>query len=118
MMLEPDFKLIVVEGDTIRIVSSSGGARRTAHLNLADHEGASLSIQGHSVGGRDGETLVIETTHFSGQSRPVEDREHDLRLFGTPLSFGLERAKRDGAETFEQPPTSSFNDEAALRTER
>jgi hypothetical protein len=48
---------------------------RTIHMNLASHEGAPVTHQGHSIGRWEGEVLVVDTTHFadngSGSARGV-----------------------------------------------
>jgi hypothetical protein len=47
---------------------------REVHMN-ASHEGAAYTLQGHSIGRWDGDTLVVDTTHFadnrSGHARGV-----------------------------------------------
>ena len=48
---------------------------RTVHMDLASHEGAPVSHQGHSIGWWEGEVLVVDTTRFednpSGNARGV-----------------------------------------------
>jgi hypothetical protein len=60
-----DAKRIVTDGDVIRILGDYEGAERAIHMDVTDHEGATPSIHGHSIGRWEGSTLVIETTHFA-----------------------------------------------------
>jgi hypothetical protein len=64
-MFIPDVKQITTDEDVIRIVGDYEGAERTIHMNVADHEGATPSVHGHSIGRWEGAALVIETTHFA-----------------------------------------------------
>jgi len=66
LMIDPDAKRIVTQGDVILIEGGYGGeVLRTVRLGAVDNDGASPSIQGHSVGRWEGRTLVIDTTHFA-----------------------------------------------------
>jgi hypothetical protein len=65
LMIDPDFKQIVVDEDVITIRGGFAPAERTIHMNAATHDGATRTVQGHSIGRWEGETLVIDTTHFS-----------------------------------------------------
>jgi hypothetical protein len=60
-----DTKQITTGQDAIRIVGDYEGAERTIHMNVADHEGATPSVHGHSIGRWENDTLVVDTTHFS-----------------------------------------------------
>jgi hypothetical protein len=64
-MIDPDFKQIVVDEDVITIRGGFAPAERTIHMDAATHDGATRTVQGHSIGRWEGETLVIDTTHFS-----------------------------------------------------
>jgi hypothetical protein len=64
-MFIPDVKEVTTDEDVIRIVGDYEGAERTIHMSIADHEGATPSVHGHSIGRWEGATLVIETTHFA-----------------------------------------------------
>jgi hypothetical protein len=64
-MFVPDVKRIATDGDVIRIVGDYEGAERVVHMSRSDHDGAEPSAQGHSIGRWEGETLVIDTTHFA-----------------------------------------------------
>jgi hypothetical protein len=63
-MVTPDLRRVTATKDAV-IIESELGLRRTVHMNLTTHEGATPSIQGHSIGRWEGKTLVIETTHFA-----------------------------------------------------
>lgn len=60
-----DAKRITTGEDTISIVGDYDGGERTIHMNAADHAGATPSVHGHSIGRWEGDTLVIDTTHFA-----------------------------------------------------
>jgi len=49
---------------------------RAVHMNVASHEGAEVTHQGHSIGWWEGNVLVVDTTHFadlrSGSARGVQ----------------------------------------------
>jgi hypothetical protein len=64
-MIIPDVKRITTENGVLRIAGEFDGAERTIHLDAATHAGAERSLQGHSIGRWEGETLVIETTQFA-----------------------------------------------------
>ena len=64
-MTAPDLKRITKGDGVILIDGEFDGAQRTIHMDGATHEGAPLSIQGHSIGRWDGKNLVIDTTRFT-----------------------------------------------------
>ncbi len=64
-MFVPDLKRITTDGDVIRIVGDYEGAERVIHMDAADHDGATPSVQGHSIGRWEDGALVIDTTHFA-----------------------------------------------------
>lgn len=64
MMVTPDIKTIEVRDDVVVIRGEFDAAERIVHLNVASHEGAEASNQGHSIGRFDGDTLVIDSTNF------------------------------------------------------
>jgi hypothetical protein len=59
-----DTKRITTSEDAIRIVGDYEGGERVIHMNVASHEGAAQSVHGHSIGRWEGNTLVVDTTHF------------------------------------------------------
>jgi hypothetical protein len=64
-MIDPDIKRISRGDGVIRIGGAYGADERIVHLNVASHEGAAPSLQGHSIGRFDGATLVIDTALFA-----------------------------------------------------
>ena len=50
LMITPDLKRVTKGDGVIYIDGEFDGARRTIHMNAPTHEGASDSIQGHSIG--------------------------------------------------------------------
>jgi hypothetical protein len=65
LMLSPDMKRIVVEEGVVRIVSDTDAVERVIRLDAASGDGAAPSVQGHSTGRWEGDTLVIETAGFA-----------------------------------------------------
>ena len=41
------------------------GIERIVHMGAESHDGAAISLQGHSIGRWEGDTLVVDTTHFA-----------------------------------------------------
>lgn len=48
----------------IRFEGDHGVIERTIYMNLDSHEGANYSIQGHSIGKFENNTLTVDTSHF------------------------------------------------------
>jgi hypothetical protein len=65
LMFDPDFKQITLGNDLIEISSGYAGTVRSIHMDTDSHAGAAASIQGHSIGRWEDDTLVIDTAHFS-----------------------------------------------------
>lgn len=65
VMIIPDVKQITTGDGVIVIVGDYDGAQRTIHMDVATHDGASASSQGHSIGRWEGDSLVIDTTYFA-----------------------------------------------------
>ncbi len=65
MMLSPDIKRIRTAGDKILIAGEFDGVERTIHMDVDSHQGVARSLQGHSIGRWEGDTLVIETARFA-----------------------------------------------------
>jgi hypothetical protein len=64
-MITPDLKRITKGDGVILIDGEFDGAQRTVHMDVSTHEGASASVQGHSVGRWEGKSLLIDTTRFT-----------------------------------------------------
>ena len=63
-MMVPDIKNIEMQDDIIRITGDYDGGERQIFMNLQNHNGATVSQQGHSIGRWENNTLIIDTTHF------------------------------------------------------
>ena len=90
-MSTPDLKRITKGDGVILIDGEFDGAQRTIHMNVFKHEGAPLSIQGHSIGRWEGKSLVIDTTRFSENAMG--------NAYGLPSGAGkhlVERLTPDG----------------------
>ena len=64
-MVLPDTKQISLRNGLIVIREEFDGGQRTIHLDQSTHDGAIPSHQGHSIGKWEGDTLVIDTSHFA-----------------------------------------------------
>jgi hypothetical protein len=64
-MLTPDLKRITKGEGVVLIDGEFDGAQRIVHMDVSTHEGAPVSVQGHSLGRWEGKSLFIDTTHFS-----------------------------------------------------
>ena len=71
------------------------------HLNVASHDGAEASLQGHSIGRWDGNALVVDTARFAEHrngtfwSVPSSSRKHlterfELDADGSGLTYRFE----------------------------
>jgi hypothetical protein len=63
-MIMPDMKHVTLSKDAIVVRAEFDGAHRTIYLGSSAHD-AIPSHQGHSVGKWEGNTLVVESTHFA-----------------------------------------------------
>jgi hypothetical protein len=64
-MIAPDVKRITIEGRTIRIAGEFDNLERVVHLDATSHAGVAPSLQGHSIGRFEDDTLVIDTAAFA-----------------------------------------------------
>ncbi len=63
-MWTPDIKFIDVGDNTVTIRGEFDATERTIYLNEKNHDNAKESNLGHSIGHFEGDTLIIDTTHF------------------------------------------------------
>ncbi len=64
-MITPDLKRITRGNDVVLIDGEFDAAQRVIHMNVATHDGAPVSNQGHSIGHWEEGTLVIDTARFA-----------------------------------------------------
>jgi hypothetical protein len=64
-MVTPDLKRITKGDGVVLIDGEFDDAQRVIHMDVSTHDGAPLSVQGHSVGRWEGKTLVIDTASFT-----------------------------------------------------
>lgn len=65
LMTVPDLKVIEIRGQIISVRAETWGVERTIRMNVRNHDGVPSSLQGHSIGHWEGESLVVETARFS-----------------------------------------------------
>jgi hypothetical protein len=65
LMITPDLKRVTPGNGVILIDGEFDNAERIIHMDTSSHEGATASIQGHSIGHWQGGSLLIDTTLFS-----------------------------------------------------
>jgi Family of unknown function (DUF6152) len=68
LMVTPDLKRITRGEKVILIEGEFDNAQRTIHMDMSSHEGAEASIQGHSIGHWEGDSLYIDTTLFAAHA--------------------------------------------------
>lgn len=64
-MILPGFRSIELRDDTVVIRGEDAAVERVVHLNVANHDGAAPSLQGHSIGRWENGVLVVDTTQFT-----------------------------------------------------
>ena len=64
-MILPGFRSIEVRDDAVAIRGEDAAVERLVHLDVATHDGAAPSVQGHSIGRWDDGTLVVDTAQFT-----------------------------------------------------
>lgn len=87
LMIFTGVHAIEVGDELVSIRTEYNTVERIVHMDLASHEGAPVTHQGHSIGWWEGETLVVDTTHFadnrSGNARgvPSGSQKHLVERF-------------------------------------
>jgi hypothetical protein len=93
LMITPDLKRIMAGEDVILIDGEFDAAQRTIYMNVSTHDGATASIQGHSIGRWEGKSLLIDTARFAdyalgnGYGLPSGARKHLVERL-TPAADG------------------------------
>jgi hypothetical protein len=93
-MLAPEIKQILLRDETITIGREWDGVIRTVHMDQSSHDGAEPSPQGHSIGRWEGDTLVIDTAHFTPHPSGIS-----ARLPSSPRKHLVERLKLHADKT-------------------
>ena len=101
-MILPGFRSIELRDDAVLIRGEDAAVERVVHLDVASHDGAAPSVQGHSIGRWEGGTLVVDTAQFAphrlgnGAGLPSSAGKHLVERFalngdgGLTYSFELE----------------------------
>src|SRR5262249_23648880 len=64
-MMLPGFKSIEIRDATVLVRGELDRVERVIHLDLHSHDGAAATVQGHSIGAWEGNTLVVDTARFA-----------------------------------------------------
>jgi len=80
-MVLPGFKNIEIRDDVVLIRGEDAAVERVVQLDSTSHDGAALTIQGHSIGSWEGDVLVVDTAHFASHSLGI----------GADLASGTEK---------------------------
>jgi hypothetical protein len=113
-MILPGFRSIEVRNDAVTIRGEDAAVDRVVHLNVATHDGAPPSVQGHSIGRWDGGTLVVDTARFTphrlgnGAGLPSSERKHLVERFAVNAQGGLTYSfELEDPEFLKQPVTGA-----------
>lgn len=110
---------IELGNDVVFIRTEYDTVDRTVYMNVASHEGAEVTHQGHSIGWWEGDVLVVDTTNFadnnSGNARGIRSgsQKHLVERFeldpdGTSLTY---RFELEDPEYLTTPVTGEFQSE-------
>jgi hypothetical protein len=94
-MILPGFRSIDVRSDAVVIRGEDAAVERVVHLDVATHDGAAPSVQGHSIGRWDDGVLVVDTAQFAphrlgnGAGLPSGAAKHLVERFALNAEGGL-----------------------------
>jgi hypothetical protein len=94
-MILPGFRSIEIRDDAVVIRGEDAAVERIVHLNVASHDGAEPSVQGHSIGRWESGVLVVDTALFephrlgNGAGLPSSARKHLVERFSLNAEGGL-----------------------------
>jgi hypothetical protein len=113
-MILPGFRSIELRDDAVVIRGEDAAVERVVHLDVASHDGAAPSVQGHSIGRWEGDTLVVDTARFAphrlgnGAGLPSSAGKHLVERFALgpdgALTYSFEV---EDAEFLKQPVTGT-----------
>lgn len=97
-MIFPSLQSIEIGDSSVSIRSEYDNIERIVHMDVASHDGAPFTHQGHSIGWWEGDALVVDTARFSdhrsGHARgvPSGSQKHLIERFqldpqGTSLTY-------------------------------
>jgi hypothetical protein len=64
-MILQGIKSIEIRDDVVLLRGEDAAVERTVRMNVATHDGAAATVQGHSIGRWEGDVLVVDTAHFA-----------------------------------------------------
>jgi hypothetical protein len=94
-MILPGFRSIELRDDAVVIRGEDAAVERVVHLNVANHDGAAPSVQGHSIGRWENGALVVDTARFgphrlgNGAGLPSGAAKHLVERFALNAEGGL-----------------------------
>lgn len=113
-MILPGFRSIELRDDTVFIRGEDAAVERVVHLDVASHDGAAPSVQGHSIGRFEGATLVVDTAQFAphrlgnGAGLPSSEAKHLVERFALNADGGLTYSfELEDAEFLKEPVTGT-----------
>jgi hypothetical protein len=134
-LIGPELIRVTVGDGMIYIETETEGTRRIVYMNERSHDNARPSIQGHSIGRWEDQTLVVDTTHFAyhgsgngggngiGAAVPSGTHKHLIERFtlsedGKSLAYQFESTDpeyllepRKGTVTLSYNPRAKFERE-------
>jgi hypothetical protein len=94
-MILPGFRSIELRADAVLIRGEDAAVERVVHLDVSTHDGATPSVQGHSIGRFENGTLVVDTALFAphrlgnGAGLPSGARKRLVERFALNAQGGL-----------------------------
>jgi hypothetical protein len=94
-MILPGFRSIELRDDAVVIHGEDAAVERVVHLNVASHDGAVPSVQGHSIGRWENGALLVDTAGFAphrlgnGAGLPSGAGKHLVERFVLNADGGL-----------------------------
>jgi hypothetical protein len=91
----PGFRRIELRDDVVVVRGEDTAVDRVVHLDVATHDGATPSLQGHSIGRWDDGVLVVDTAQFTphalgnGAGLPSGPGKHLVERFALNSTGGL-----------------------------
>lgn len=111
-MILPGFRSIEMRDDAVVIRGEDAAVERIVYLRVSSHDGASPSVQGHSIGRWEGGTLVVDTAMFAphrlgnGAGLPASAAKRLVERFALNAAGGLTYSFEVSDPAFLKEPVS------------